>query len=84
MSSFPPDLEAYVDSKLQSGAFSSRDDLTTEALRLYRHWDEQRQQLKADIDAAREQFDRGEFAEWDPEAIKQELIGELDEQGNPR
>lgn len=84
MSTFPPDLEAYVELKIQSGAFNSREEFEVEAFRAYRHLEEQRKQLKADIDAALDESRKGHVAELDIEAIKQELIDELDEQGNPR
>ena len=36
MSTFPPDIEAFVQAKLASGQFQSRDELTVEAVRVLR------------------------------------------------
>jgi putative addiction module CopG family antidote len=43
MSTLPPDLEAYVEQKVASGRFRSRDELTVEAVRLFRDLEAKRQ-----------------------------------------
>ena len=84
MASYPPDLEEYVQRKVRSGEFASRDDFTAEAVRFYRELEERHQRLKADIAVALDEVQRGEDEPFDIESIKQELLDNLDEQGNPR
>jgi putative addiction module CopG family antidote len=45
-----PDVEQYVTSQLASGAFRSREELLTAALRTLRHRDEQAQKRAALVD----------------------------------
>jgi putative addiction module CopG family antidote len=52
MATYPPELEAYVQQKIASGEFNSRDELAVEAVRLYREIEQKRAQLKADVQAA--------------------------------
>jgi Arc/MetJ-type ribon-helix-helix transcriptional regulator len=84
MASYPPDLEEYVEQKVQSGEFRSRDDFAAEAARLYRELEERHRALKSDISAALGEAKQGESEPLDLEALGQELRDELDEQGNPR
>jgi putative addiction module CopG family antidote len=81
MSIFPPDIEAYVQAKLASGQFQSRDELTVEAVRVLRDIEARRAQLKSDVQAAIDEADRGLCEPLDIEAIKAELAVELDPQG---
>jgi putative addiction module CopG family antidote len=81
MATYPPDLEAYVQQKIASGEFHSRDELAVEAVRLYREVEARHAQLKADIHAAIDEADRGLCKPLDIEAIKAELAAEFDEQG---
>lgn len=81
MSIFPPDIEAYVQAKLASGQFQSRDELTVEAVRVLRDIEARRAQLKLDVQAAIDEADRGLCGPLDIEAIKAELAAELDPQG---
>ena len=80
MATYPPDLEAYVQQKIDSGEFRSRDELAVEAVRLYREIEIKHAQLKADIQAALDEADRGLSKPLDIEAIKTELAAELDSQ----
>ena len=80
MATYPPDLEAYVQQKIDSGEFRSRDELAVEAVRLYREIEIKHAQLKADIQAALVEADRGLSKPLDIEAIKAELATELDAQ----
>ncbi len=84
MSTLPPDLEAYVEQKIASGQFRSRDELTVEAVRLFRDLEAKRQQLKSDIQAAIDEADRGLCEPLDVEAIKAELNAEFDAKGIPK
>jgi putative addiction module CopG family antidote len=80
----PADLEQYVEEKVAAGVFASRDALVLEAVRLYRELESRHELLKADIQAAFNQSDRGMSAPLDMEAIQRELMEELDERGRPR
>jgi putative addiction module CopG family antidote len=83
MATFPPDLEAYIQQKVTSGQFSSPHELTIEALRLYREIETKRAQLKADIQEAIDEADRGLCEPLDIDAIKAELDADLDSLGLP-
>lgn len=74
MASYPPDLEEYVEQKVQSGEFRSRDDFAAEAARLYRELEERHRNLKSDVIAALDEASRGESERLDLEALKQEIL----------
>jgi len=80
----PADLEQYVEEKVAAGEFTSRDALVLEAVRLYRELELRHDLLKADIQAAFKQSDEGMSAPLDMEAVRRELVEELDERGRPR
>ena len=84
MIAFPPDIEAYVQHKIASGQFHSREELAAEALRVYRDMEQRHAQLKADIQAALIQVRNGNSAPLDIEAIQAELLEELDANGQPK
>jgi hypothetical protein len=77
MATYPHDMEGYVQQKLASGQFGSREELTAEALRVYRELEIKHAQLKSDVQAAIDECDRGLCAPLDIEAIETELISEL-------
>jgi Arc/MetJ-type ribon-helix-helix transcriptional regulator len=81
MAAFPPDIEAYVQQKIASGQFRSRDELAVEAVRIYRALDAKHAQLKSDVQAAIAEAERGLSVPLDIEAIKAELTAELDTRG---
>jgi Arc/MetJ-type ribon-helix-helix transcriptional regulator len=76
MATFPPDIEAYVQQKVASGQFHSRDELAVEAVRVYRALEVKHAQLKSDVQAAIDEADRGLSVPLDIEAIKAELTAE--------
>lgn len=78
MATLPPDLEAYVQQKIASGEFGSRDELAAEALRIYRELEARQAKLKADVQLAIEESNRGLSEPLDIDAIKAELRAELD------
>lgn len=84
MASYPPDLEAYVAQKVESGEFSSRDDFAVEAVRLYRELERRHAVLKADVTRAIDEARQGLAEPLDLEAIQEALRSQLDERGNPR
>ena len=81
MAAYPPDLEQYVQATVASGKFRTRDEFAVEAARLYRDIDARHQQLKADVQAAIDEADRGQCEPLDMAAIKRELAEEVDPQG---
>ena len=84
MSSYPPDLAQYIQTKVSSGEFRSQDEFAIEAARLYRDLENRPARLKSDVQAAIDEADRGECGPMDIETIKAELMAELDENGQPR
>ncbi len=84
MASLSPDLAAYIHQKVASGQFASPEDFTAETVRVYREMEERHELLKADVQAGLRQCDEGLSEPLDADAIKQELIDELDEQGQDR
>ncbi len=83
MATYPPDLEQYVAATVASGRFRTRDEFEIEAARLYREIESRHEQLKADVQAAIEEADRGECEPLDIPAIKRELEQEIDSHGRP-
>lgn len=83
MAIYPPDIEAYVQQKIASGEFGSRDELAAEAMRIYRQLEARRAQLKSDVQAAIDEAERGLSQPLDIEAIKAELSTELGPSGRP-
>ena len=81
MAAFPPDIEAYVQQKIASGQFHSRDELAVEAVRIYRALDAKHAQLKSDVQAAIDEAEQGLSVPLDIEAIKAELTAELETRG---
>ena len=69
-----PELEAYVQQKLDSGQFNSRDDLIRETLEVYREIDRKQTELRQLIAERIAQADRGEVEPMDIAAIKARLI----------
>ena len=84
MSELSPDFEQYVQQKVASGRFASREEFALEAMRVYRELEARHESLKGDIQAAIEQSVKGKSELLDLDAIKKELTGELDEQGRGR
>jgi Arc/MetJ-type ribon-helix-helix transcriptional regulator len=81
MGAYPPEIEAYIDAKVRSGEFPSRDDFEVEAIRIYRELEARHEALRADIRAGLVQASQGQSAPLDLDALKHELIEDLDEQG---
>ncbi len=84
MATFPPDLEAYIQQKIATGQFGSREELAAEAMRVYRDLETRRAQLKSDVQAAIDEADQGLAEPLDIDAIKAELAAELTPDGRKR
>jgi antitoxin ParD1/3/4 len=82
--SLTPQLEQFVRGKVESGRYTSSSEVVREALRLLEDHEAARAHklnaLRADVQAAIDQLDRGEGDAWDPEAIKREGRERLAEQ----
>ncbi len=66
--SIPKDLEDYVQSKVASGQCASQEALIAEALRVYRKIEESHAELRASVEEARRDHDRGDYV-----ALKSEV-----------
>jgi Arc/MetJ-type ribon-helix-helix transcriptional regulator len=84
MLNYPPDLEQFVQRKIETGLFRTRDEFAVEAARLYRDVEIQREQLKADVQAAIDECNRGFSEPLDMAEIQRELCDEVDELGQPK
>jgi Arc/MetJ-type ribon-helix-helix transcriptional regulator len=62
---FPSDLVAFMDDQIGRG-YASREDVVREAFRLLA----QRDKLRAEIDKSAEQFNTGEFREYDEAGLE--------------
>jgi Arc/MetJ-type ribon-helix-helix transcriptional regulator len=74
---FPNDLIAFMDERIGRG-YASREDVAREAFRLLA----QRDTLRGEIDKAAQQFDAGEFREYDELALEsrfRELSARIDD-----
>lgn len=79
--SITPELDAFLQSRVQSGRYQTTSEVVREALRLLERQenerDEARQQLKAKLERGAAQADRGELLEGDE--VFEELREMIDE-----
>jgi antitoxin ParD1/3/4 len=72
--SLPPELEAQVRKRVESGLYGSASEVVREALRLFETYEQLRSskltQLRADIDDGLADVRAGRLVEFDPDAIK--------------
>ena len=78
MQTFPPELEAYIQAKIDAGLFHSRDEFTLSAVKLYREMEERQSELRSDVQLAIEQSQLGLSTPLD----MAEILNELDEEFN--
>jgi antitoxin ParD1/3/4 len=72
-----PEQEAVINQKLQSGRYTSAADVLDEGLRLLEEAEMQQpklEKLRAEIDKAAAQIERGEFTEWESAAALTEYV----------
>jgi putative addiction module CopG family antidote len=74
MASFLPDIESYVQQKIATGQFGSREELAAEAIRIYRDLETKHAQLKSDVQAAIDEADQGLSEPLDMDSIKAEVL----------
>ncbi len=82
--SLTPELDSYVQQKVQTGMYHSASEVIREGLRLLREQDQVRQarliQLRQDVDLGRDQVSRGEYTEYTAASIK-DLAAEIKSKG---
>jgi len=66
----PPELERLVKEKIESGSHETASDVVREALGLLKERDEKLRALRADLEQAAGQVERGEFTEFDEHTIQ--------------
>ena len=79
----PPDLAQFVKAEVASGAFSSEEQVVIRSVQLLREQKEKLERLRADLQAARDQFDRGEFTTYTKESLR-DLFDQIQEEGRQR
>ena len=79
-----PDIEEYVQQKIASGEFESREQFALEAMRIYRELEARHEQLRTEVQERITQAEQGQVGPLDIGAIKQELVDELDENGQAK
>ena len=75
--SIKPELQKFIADQLRGGHYKTADDLINTALtHLQAHVElppDEIEELRAEIDLGIEDFERGDFVEWDPEGIWSEV-----------
>ena len=67
----PADLSQFVKAEVASGNFASEEQVVIEGVQLLRERKERLERLRADLQAARDQYDRGEFTEYTKESLRE-------------
>lgn len=78
----PPELQPFVQHVIDAGNFSNEAEVVGEALRLLRQ--RQLYELRADIDAAAAQLDRGEGIELEDEQALRDFFEDIKVRGRRR
>jgi antitoxin ParD1/3/4 len=66
----PPDLSQFVKAEVASGNFASEDQVVIEGVNLLRERKQKLEWLRAELRAAEEQIERGEYIEYDQEGLR--------------
>jgi putative addiction module CopG family antidote len=73
----PPDLREYIDEKLASGEYSSRDEVIAHALKVMRRVEEwlpsAQDELQREIQIGLDELDAGKAEPWDVQEMKARL-----------
>ncbi len=77
MNTFPPEVEAYIQAKIDAGQFHSRDEFTLSAVKLYREMEERHSELRSGVQQALEQSRLGLSTPLDMTEILNELDAEV-------
>ena len=83
--SLTPELEKFIQSKVDSRMYQTASEVVREALRLMAHQEQDRQAkleaLRRDIQISRDQYDRGEYIEIRDEKDRQALFERITRNG---
>ena len=79
--SLTPELEKFVDDKVQSGLYSSASEVISEGLRLLKEYDEDRQNWREQIERGWQEAQRGELV--DGAAAFRRIRTRLEKAGRP-
>ena len=86
--SLPPELEAQVRKRVESGLYGSASEVVREALRLFETYERIRSskltQLRADIDEGLADMHAGRVVDFDPVAIKKRGRARLAKQASKK
>lgn len=66
-----PEMEKYLQSKVNTGYYSNASEVVRDAIRRMREEDERLAALRAAVDAGDEQLERGEGVAYTPERLEQ-------------
>lgn len=78
---FSPDLESYVQEKITTGGFASREELTATAIQVFRELEREKSPLWAEVQARLAAAKRGESKVMDFDAFEAKLIAEFCQYG---
>lgn len=70
--STPSDIERYVEHKVASGQFASREEFTLETIRVYQELESRHAELRKEIERRIELADAGQVVPWDVAEVKAE------------
>jgi putative addiction module CopG family antidote len=76
----PPDLSQFVKAEVANGQFATEEQVVIEGVQLLRERKEKLERLRAEIRAAEEQIERGEYTEYDEEGLR-EFFEEIKREG---
>jgi antitoxin ParD1/3/4 len=65
------EVQQLLSQQLATGEYSSADEVLLEAVRLLAERNRCREELRRQIQIGRDQLDRGEFAEYDDDALRE-------------
>lgn len=82
--SIPPDLEAFIQSKMASGKYATADEAVSEAVRLLKDREVQLESLRSELAIGISAIERGEITSIRTDADRQELIDDIQRAGRER
>ncbi len=74
---FSPELQQLVQAELATGEYASQEELLLQAMRLLADRSKRRQELRQELQIARDQLDRGEGIELDGEEALEAFFDEI-------
>jgi putative addiction module CopG family antidote len=66
----PPDLSQFVKAEVAGGHFATEEQVVIEGVQLLRERKKKLERLRAEILAAEQQIERGEYTEYDQEGLR--------------